>query len=89
MEYSKTSIEIKKADKSNTLVVMDKEEYKENLVMQQHLRTDTYEKADNNINKKVYKNLENLCEKHCNCLTKNERKVILNKEWEISKFYNA
>ena len=35
----------------------------------------------------LFKNLEILCEKHSKCLTKNERKVILNKGWEISKFY--
>ena len=36
-EYNKISIEIKKADKSNMLVTMDKEQYKEKLILEQHL----------------------------------------------------
>ena len=39
------------------------------------------------MNKKVYKNLIALCDKHAQCLTKNERKVILNEDWEDGKFY--
>ena len=82
-----TSIEIKKADKSNTFVLMDKKDYKEKLVLKGHLETPTYEKAEQSANKKVYKNLVNLCNKYQECITKNERKVILNDEWTESKFY--
>ena len=38
-ELTKSTIEIKKADKTSTLVIMDKDEYKEQLVMKCHLNT--------------------------------------------------
>ena len=38
---NKTTIEIEKADKSNTFVIMDKDVYKEKLVLKGHLRTPT------------------------------------------------
>ena len=36
-----TSIVIKKADKSNTLVIMEKEDYEQKLVLSGHLHTST------------------------------------------------
>ena len=44
--FNITTIEIKKADKSNTFVIMDKDIYKEKLVLEGHLLTPTYEPAD-------------------------------------------
>ena len=81
------TIEIKKADKSDTLVIMDKQAYRDNLIFRDHLNTDTYEKADIHANKDVYRKLENLVEKHSNCLTKSEKKVILDKNWKDAKIY--
>ena len=46
----KTEIEIKKADKSDTWVIMDKILYRDNLVLKEHLLTPTYEKAANDAN---------------------------------------
>ena len=64
ISYSKESMEIKKADKSNTFVIMDKTHYRDKLVLEQHLLTDTYETADINSNLKVFRNLEKLTEIH-------------------------
>ena len=84
---SRSEIEIKKADKSNTLIIMDKEEYKNKLVLEGHLNTPTYERSDVKANERVYKDLVELCDKYELCLTPAERKVILKKDWSESNFY--
>ena len=45
---------IRKADKGNTLVVMDKDYYCNTLVMKHHLNTSTYQKVDSNSDKRVF-----------------------------------
>ena len=82
-----TSLTIKKADKSNTLVVMEKDDYEGKLVLDGHLHTTTYEKAPDDANKEVYKKLVKLCKRHERCITKNEQKVILREDWSESQFY--
>ena len=62
-ELCKTSLVIKKADKSNTLVVMEKNDYEQKLVLKDHLHTPTYERANDDANKHVFKNLVKLCDK--------------------------
>ena len=84
---TKTSIEIKKADKTNTLVIMDKTDYRDKLVHKCHLQTDSYESVNENIDKKVHRNMKKLCDKHKDCLTKKEKDAILNDDWATSKFY--
>ena len=42
---------IRKADKGNTLVLMDKDYYFNTLVMKHHLNTGTYQKVDSNSDK--------------------------------------
>ena len=79
-ERCKTSLVIKKADKSNTLVVMERNDYEQKLVLKDHLHTPTYERANDDANKHVFKNLVKLCEKHRNCLTKKERSAILKED---------
>jgi hypothetical protein len=86
-QLSETTIEIKKADKSNTLVVMDKDDYKRKLVLEDHLHTPTYEKAADDANKKVFLNLKKLCNEFQHCITANERKMILKDDWSESQFY--
>ena len=54
---SRTEIEIKKADKTSTLVIMNKDDYCNQLVIQCHLETNAYEQVTNNIDSKVYKKL--------------------------------
>ena len=78
---------IRKADKGNTLVLMDKDYYCGTLVMKQHLSTSTYQKVDSNSDKRVFNNLKILMKKHKSCLTKDELKYILNSNWKSSNFY--
>ena len=78
-----TSVVIKKADKSNTLVIIERDDYEKKLVLNDHLLTSTYD----NEYKQVYKDLIKLCDKHVKCITKNERKVILKEDWSESHFY--
>ena len=66
---------------------MDKEEYKEQLVLNCHLNTPSYEEVDCDSDKKVYKNLKQLCEKYQQCMTKSEKKTVLNEDWCTSRFY--
>ena len=84
---TKSEIEIKKADKSNTLVLMNKDQYKKQLVLDGHLLTPTYEKSDAKASEQVYKALVNFCDKYELCLTPAERKVILKEDWSESNFY--
>ena len=51
---------IRKADKGNTLALMDKDYYCGTLVMKQHLSTSTYQKVDSNSDKRVFNNLKTL-----------------------------
>ena len=84
---SKSTIEIKKADKTSTIVIMDKKDYSSQLVMRCHLQTEAYEKVESNIDSKVYKRLNEFCTKYSSCITENERKVILDDDWKASNFY--
>ena len=84
---SKTVIEIKKADKTDVWVIMDKDEYRDKLVMKEHLQTATYEMATEDANKKVYAELSKLVSKHGKCLTKGERNFILAEDWKEAHFY--
>ena len=82
-----SNIEIKKADKSDTWVIMDKTLYRDQLVLKEHLQTSTYEIASLDANKKVFVELGKLIEKHSQCLTKKEKNFILNKDWKDANFY--
>ena len=84
---TRTEIEIKKADKTNTFVIMDKDRYREQLVLRCHLNTAPYVEVDIERDKNVFKDMEKLCNKFQNCMTKNERKTILNEDWSTSRFY--
>ena len=86
-ELSKSTIEIKKADKSDTWVIMDKDKYRDNLVLKEHLNTSTYEKAELDSNTNVYKELKKLIERHASCTTKNEKNFILDIDWTDANFY--
>ena len=80
-------IVIKKADKGNTLVIMDTEFYRDNLVLLDHLYTSTYSIEPVNSDQKVFRDLTKLVEKHWNCLTEKETQFIINKDWKSSNFY--
>ena len=81
------SIVIKKADKTNILVIMDAEFYKQKLVLQDHLNKPTYERTTEDADKKVFKRQAALVEKHKRCLTNKEAKFITDYEWKTSNFY--
>ena len=78
---------IKKADKGNVMVIMDTDFYRDKLVLNDHLNTDCYTKADQDSDTSVYKNLDKLLQKHTKCLTKKEFSHILNDQWQSSNFY--
>ena len=84
---STNDVIIKKADKGNTLVIMDTEFYRDKIVISDHLNTDTYSIAPQNADRKVYCNLKKLVEKHKNCFTNKEVSFILNDNWKSSNFY--
>ena len=84
---TKSDIEIKKADKTNTIVIMNKEDYREQLVQKCHLETSSYEQARESCDKKVYKDLKKFCTKHNTCLTKSEKDAILDEDWATSNLY--
>ena len=84
---SADKIIIKKADKGNTLIVMDQQFYRDKLVLQDHLQTSTYRTADIKSDVKVFKNLKTLMDKHRSCLTNKEFKYITEYEWSTSNFY--
>ena len=65
---------IRKADKGNTLVLMDKDYYFNTLVVKHHLNTSTYQKVDSDSDNRVLNNLKLQINKYESCLTKNESK---------------
>ena len=77
---------IKKADKGNTLVIMDKTFYKDKLIMD-HLNTTTYCKVDEREERKVMCNLKKLVEKYKKCLTPKEIKYVTDSDLKSSHFY--
>ena len=83
---SKSTLEFKKADKSDTWVIMNKEDYR-SLILKEHLVTETYEKAPLDTNKKVLRQLVKLTNKFAECITKDERKYVCNEEWTEAYFY--
>lgn len=80
-------IVIKKADKGNTLVVMSTEFYRDKLVLNDHINTPTYQKTDNQADKKTFQDLKKLMRKHEKCITKNELKYVTEYEWQSSNMY--
>lgn len=84
---SNQDIVIKKADKVNTLVIMDKDYYTNKLVMNDHLSTNTYQKVDNNADKTVYKEMITLINNYKECFTDKEYKYLKTSEWKSSIFY--
>ena len=78
---------IRKADKCNTLVLMEKDYHCNTLVMKPYFNTTTYQKVDWNSDKLVFMNLKLLIEKHESFLSKNELRYILNSNWKSSNLY--
>ena len=86
-ELCKTDLEIKKADKGSAFVIMDKDYYRDKLVLNDHLQSDTYKEVDANSDEKVMKDLKELIRKHEKCLTEKEKKYITDFDWKSSNLY--
>ena len=72
---------VKKADKGNTLVVMDKSFYRDKLVMKDHLLTNTYQSANMKSDFKVMTEIKSLLDKHRSCVTDKEYNYITAFDW--------
>ena len=83
---SYNDIVIKKADKGNTLVIMDAEFYRDKLVLHDHLLQPTYRKVKES-EAKVTGKLKKLLKEHKDCLTTKEIKYINDFEWGHSNLY--
>ena len=69
-----TDIEIKKADKGSTFVIMDKCFYRDKLVLRDHLHTQTYKEVPSNCDENVIQDLKRLMVDFRDCLTDKEFK---------------
>ena len=69
---------IKKADKGGMFVILDTDFYRDKLVMNDHLSSETYEIVPEKSDKKVMGNLKKLLEKHKPCLRPQEIEYINN-----------
>ena len=78
---------IKKADKGNTLVIMDSDFYRDKLVLQDHPLQATYQQVTESEAKHVVTLMERLLAEHKNCLTQKEMKYMTNFSWTHSNFY--
>ena len=78
---------VKKADKGNALVIMDKSCYRDRLVMNDHLRSKTYAQCPEDSDILCFKRLKTLMQKHRLCLDKKEFDYITNFDWKSSNFY--
>ena len=80
-------IVIKEADKGSSLIIMDKEFYRDKLVLEDHLQTSTYNIVDPIADFRVMLDLKSLMLKHKNCLTSKEFTYITNFEHQTANFY--
>ena len=78
---------IKKADKGGMFVILDKDFYRDKMVLHDHLNTDTYEIVNDNSDKKVMERLEEHLKRHSKCLHESEINYIKNKKWKSSNIY--
>ena len=82
------NIIIKRADKGGCLIIMNKDYYRDHLVLACHLnKTEIYQKIDKNQDKSVFQKVKALALKYNEVLTKNEYKYITEFEWSSSPFY--
>ena len=80
-------IVIKKADKGGMFVILDKDFYRDKMVLKDHLNTDTYKIVRKNEDSKVMERLAELLKKHSKCLREAEISYINNKNWKSSNIY--
>ena len=80
-------IVINQADKGGSWVIMDTPFYRDKLVMEGHLNTNSYSLVENDCDVKVIKALKQHVQKYEHCLTEKESDYLTNLEWESSNFY--
>ena len=78
---------IKKADKGNVLVILDKTFYRDKLVIEDHLKTETYKEVNVNADTVVFKELKLLLSKYKDNMTEKEFSYMTNFNWQSSNFY--
>ena len=78
---------IKKADKGGMFVILDKNFYRDKMVMRDHLRTKTYKIVSRFSDNRVMRKLKELTDKHSKCLHESEINYINNKLWKSSNIY--
>ena len=81
------NIIIKKADKGGATIILDRTYYRDKLVNEGHLNSETYKTVDNNTDEKVFKSMVKLVLKHKHCLTKVEFKFLTEYVWKSSEMY--
>ena len=81
------NIVIKTSDKSG-VVIMDKNFYKDKLVLSDHLQSETYQQIPTDSDdSNVIKKLNDLVKKYNNCFTEKEIDFLTNFEWKSSELY--
>ena len=81
-----SDIIIKKADKGNTLVVMDTEYYRDKLILNDHLYTETYRQVDVDVDKRCVLYLKGLMDRYRDSITDKEYKYFTSFDWWTSNF---
>jgi len=84
---NREDIIIKRADKGGNFVIMDKDFYREKLVLQGHLNGNEYQEVTLDQDNIVMRNLKILVNKYQDVLTTKELQFITNFEWKSSNFY--
>ena len=88
LKYLKESNNLifKKTDKGGGWVIMDKNYYKDQLVMR-HLLSNAYKEVSRDSDKKVFKNLLEHIKKHKDIFSKKEMDYLTNFKFSSSQFY--
>ena len=81
------NIILKPADKGSSVIIMNSSYYRDKLVMNDHLLSESYTKANEDCDEKVMEQMEGLIKRHSKCLTEKEIEFILKPDWKTSEFY--
>ena len=78
---------MKKADKGGSIVIMESSYYRDHLVLEGHLTSNTYQQIKDDCDVTVMKQLKDHVKKYKNCLTDKEIDYLTKFDWETSNFY--
>ena len=82
-----SDIIIKRADKGGNFVIMDKDFYRDKLVLEGHLHTNDYRRVNDDEDIKVMKDLKTITKIYEKELTTKEQQFIHDFPWKTSNFY--